>query len=258
MDAFYLPCGDGRFKATIAAQGAWDPEHQYGGAVAALLARESERVIAGAGVTPVRATCDFFGPVPVDEVCLTGQLVREGRRTRLVQTELHVDGRPRARMSTWWMREQQLGLVDATSGAAVPEVPPPAERPNPPFGYLRASERRFVRGSFLELGPAFVWNRTTVPLVDGETMSPLQRTLMDADIAAGVSATVDWQRYAFSNVELTVHLHRLPEGTWLGLDAVSEVDRRGVGLTRTVLWDRNGVVGTAAQALFVTPRRSAA
>ena len=57
----------------------------------------------------------------------------------------------------------------------------------------------FARGSFLEPGPATVWMRPRVPLVEGEEFTPLQRVMVAADGGNGVSAPLDWSAY---------HLHQ--------------------------------------------------
>ena len=59
------------------------------------------------------------------------------------------------------------------------------------------------------------------PLVAGEEPSPLQRVLVAADSGNGVSATLDWDRYLFINVDLTVHLHRPLDGEWVCLDSIT-------------------------------------
>ena len=80
-------------------------------------------------------------------------------------------------------------------------------------GYHTAMEYRFTRGAFMERGPATVWMRMAVPLLAGEEPSPLQRVLAAADSGNGVSAALDWSRYLFINVDLSVHLHRLPKAS---------------------------------------------
>ena len=82
-------------------------------------------------------------------------------------------------------------------------------------------EWRSVEGGFLEPGPATVWMRMRQPLVAGEEPTPLQRTLVAADVGNGISAVLDWRRYVFINVDLTVHLERMPEGEWVCVDAVT-------------------------------------
>ena len=98
-------------------------------------------------------------------------------------------------------------------------------------------EVRFVRGGFVEPGPATAWLRMRHPLVAGEEPSPLQRTLIAADVGNGISAALDFRRFVFVNVDLTVHLERMPAGEWICVDAAdpaaAERDRhRRVGPQR--------------------------
>ena len=118
----------------------------------------------------------------------------------------------------------------------------------------RRVEYRFVEGSFVEPGPATVWMRSRVPLIAGEAISPLGRMLVVADSGNGVSATLDWRRFLFINVDLTVHLHRHPIGEWVCLDAVTLPQGDGIGLADTALWDEKGPIGRAAQTLLVAER----
>ena len=121
-----------------------------------------------------------------------------------------------------------------------------------PLGYHTAMEYRFLRGAFMEPGPATVWMRPRVPLVAGEEPTPLERVLIAADSGNGVSAALDWRRYLFINTDLSVHLLREPEGDWVCLDAVTHAD--GLGLSDTALYDERGRIGRAAQTLLVRRR----
>jgi hypothetical protein len=115
-------------------------------------------------------------------------------------------------------------------------------------------EYRFVSGGFLEPGPAVVWMRMRHPLVAGEEPTPLQRVFVAADSGNGVSAALDWRRYLFINTDLSVHLHRMPEGEWVCLDAVTFPEPNGIGVADTALWDERGRIGRAAQTLMVRRR----
>ncbi len=57
----------------------------------------------------------------------------------------------------------------------------------------------------------------------------------------------------FPNVDLTVHLHRRPEGHWSGLDTTVTFGPNGRGVTSTVLHDVTGPVGHAQQILTLRP-----
>jgi hypothetical protein len=121
-------------------------------------------------------------------------------------------------------------------------------------GYHTAMEYRFERGRFMEPGPATCWMRMGHPLVAGEEPDALTRVLMVADTGNGVSSTLDFRRFLFINVDLSVHLHRLPAGEWVCLDAITVPEREGVGMTDTMLLDERGPLGRAAQTLLVSER----
>ena len=121
-------------------------------------------------------------------------------------------------------------------------------------GYLSAVEWRYARGSFLTPGPAATWTRLRHPLVGDEEPTGLQRVMAVADSGNGASGELDLRRWMFINPELTVHLHREPEGEWVCLDASTTISHGGVGLATSVLSDLSGPVGVGAQALLVTSR----
>ena len=66
-----------------------------------------------------------------------------------------------------------------------------------------------------------------MPLVAGEQPSPLERMLVMADAASGISHVVDWKTWVFINVELGIHLERQPEGEWMAMDAVTRLGPTG-------------------------------
>jgi hypothetical protein len=118
-------------------------------------------------------------------------------------------------------------------------------------GYHTGVETRMARGTFGS-GRAAAWMRQRVPLVLGETPSPAQRVLTVADSGSGVGAAFDPARFVpVINADLTVALHRLPDGEWIGLDALTTLEARGVGLTRTGLYDVRGPIGEGLQSLVI-------
>jgi Thioesterase-like superfamily len=89
---------------------------------------------------------------------------------------------------------------------------------------------------------------------DLKEIAPLSRVLTAADSGNGVSAAVDFRRYVFINADLTVNLHRHPEGEWVCLDARTMVDGAGVGLAESALHDEKGPLGRSTQSLYVATR----
>ena len=122
-------------------------------------------------------------------------------------------------------------------------------------GFLDAVEWAWLQGWLAEPGPGRAWIRPRVPIVEGETASPLQRMMIAADSANGLAAPLDVREWLFVNTELTVHLHRDPVGEWTGVDAATVVGPSGVGTVSATLFDDDGQVGRIAQTLTVRERR---
>jgi hypothetical protein len=92
------------------------------------------------------------------------------------------------------------------------------------------------------------------PLIEGEEISPLERLLVMADAASGVSAVLDWDRWLFINVDLGIHLERPPQGEWMAMAAVTRLGDQGAALAQSDLYDSRGRVGASTQSLLVSPR----
>jgi hypothetical protein len=70
------------------------------------------------------------------------------------------------------------------------------------------------------------------------------------DTANGVVPRVDpTQGLAFPNLDLQVHLYRVPQGQWLGLQTTQQYGSDGIGLTSSVLHDSLGPFGRSEQIL---------
>ncbi len=253
--ALYLPDGDG-FVATDLTIGPWDPGLQHAGPVAALLAREAERVTGIPDGQTVRLAFDILGPVPVGRVHVTSRVLRPGRRVELVEATLDAGERPLMRVTAWRTRTAE--------GPAGPDEPAPhgPEDGSPGdlsfFGrdvaYHRALEWQVVHGGFTEPGPAAAWTRPLCGLVAGEPMTPLEHLLVMTDASSGVSSVLDWSTTSFANVDLVVALRRPPRGEWLATDAVTWLGGTGTAQCFAALYDADGLVGRSSQSLLVEPR----
>jgi hypothetical protein len=250
---------DGVFEPSELTRGPWDPDAQHAGPPSALLGRAIERCGEPEGKHVGRVTFEILRPVPMTTLTVSARVARPGRSVELVEATLADEEGDVMRATGWRLRTEPTELDPAP--ADEPPAHEPAEGAPQDFfptgvdvGYHTAMEYRFVKGAFLELGPAVVWMRMRHPLVDGEEPSPLQRVLVAADSGNGVSATLDYHRYLFINTDLTVHLHRQPATEWVCLDAVTRLDSAGIGMSDTELWDERGRVGRAAQTLLVRQR----
>ncbi|HEV7481849.1 MAG TPA: thioesterase family protein [Solirubrobacterales bacterium] len=258
--AFYERDGD-RYLATELTRGPWDPGAQHAGPPAALLGREIERLPEAAEFQVGRVTCEILRSVPIAPITVSARVLRPGRRVQLVEAELRDQaGEPLMRATAWRIR---TAAVEIPAEAMAAKEPPPrpeqgAEAEFFPtgeeLGYHSAMEVLFVNGGFVEPGPALVWLRMRQPLVAGEEPTPLQRVLVTADVGNGASASLDYRRYLFINVDLTVHLERMPVGEWVCVDAQTLPQPNGVGTAESVLSDQDGRIGRALQTLLIAQR----
>jgi hypothetical protein len=256
-DAFYRP-EDGGLAATELTRGPWDPGFQHGGPPAALLAREIEALEDAEQFQVGRITFEILRAVPIAPLRAEARIVRPGRRVQLVEATLADDEGALMRASAWRLRTAPVGLPESPAGPLPPSPDAAEHRDFVPtgheVGYHTAMEYRFVTGAFREPGPAKLWMRMRHPLVAGEPTSPLQRVITAADSGNGVSAVLDWRRFLFINVDLTVQLDRLPDGEWVYMDAVTHPQPNGVGVADTELADERGRIGRALQTLLVAER----
>src|SRR5215210_2808209 len=254
----YEPDGD-LLHPTGLTRGPWDPAFQHAGPPAALLARAVERA---AGVTPGqvgRLAYDILRPIPLAPHRISTRSLRPGRNVEQIEATLTdaAGGDALMRLTAWRLRVEEHELP---GGLGEPDAPPPPPTEGTsslpafwtePVAYHAALDWRFVRGDFESPGPATAWTRLRVPLVAGEPASPLERLLVMADAASGISHVLDWTRWLFINVDLGIHLERVPEGEWMAMDAVTRLGPAGASLCTSVLSDERGRVGVSTQTLRV-------
>jgi hypothetical protein len=255
--AFYLPLGEGRFQPTRHTAGPWTPDAQHFGPPSSLLVRALEGIPRERESLLARVTVEILGPAPLTELSMHAYVERPGRSVELLVAELHSGTRAVARASAWRVISSDTREIATlpSGGWPKPEDCPPSDWPESWLtGYLTAVDWRSVSGSVGGPGPAAVWGRQRVALVDGEEPTPLQRLFAMADSGNGASNLLDARHWWFINTELTVHLSRAPQGEWIGLDAATALGPNGTGTATSTLRDLEGPVGFGAQALMVRPR----
>lgn len=248
-----------RFSSSPATAGPWGPTAQHGSPPSALLGRAVERLDTGADRLVGRLTVELLGPVPVGALGVEAAVLRPGRRVELCTATLYDEerSRPVALASAW-------RFPDGVEGPR-PEPTPLLHGPDDGEehalpaswspGYLQAVEWRWIEGGVGKPGPAVVWMRPRLGLVEGEDPSPLQRLLSCVDSASGVSSELDPAAWGFQNTELTVHLLRQPVGDWFCLAAETTLGGGSVGLATSAVYDERGLVARTAQTLLVQPRQ---
>ena len=251
--SFFVAEGE-RFRATESTRGPWSNEHQHGGPPAALLARAVERHLASEPVRVARMSVVFHRPLLIDVFRTAVETTREGKKVRTVRAQLF-DAQERL-VATADALVIRTAAIDAETTPAtndrLPEACPPYAFTffRHAIGYHTAMELRLLHGRFGE-GKMGLWMRMRLPLVAGESPSPLQRTMIAADSGNGVSVALDPRTYSFVNPDVTVALSRTPDGEWIGLDSRTSFGPDGIGLADTRLLDSAGTIGRGIQTLIL-------
>jgi acyl-CoA thioesterase len=218
---------------------------------------------------------EFLRPIPMAELTLSTSIARPGRRVQELSAELRAGDELVVRASA--LRVQAVpGEAESAAAAArasahgdpaaetasedLPAaMPPPAEGEHKRFALNDSTDASFA-GTAMEMrwlndpwrpGSGRVWQRLRHPLLPGRELTALTRLAATADFCNGVSATLPFDRFLFINADLAVHLQRLPQGEWIGLDARTQLHEGGAALAEGVLHDERGPLGRAFQTLVV-------
>lgn len=261
--ALFVPAGGDRWLPTEAARGPWSPDALHGGPVAALLAGALEQVLDAerAGLLPARLTVELLRPVPVAPLTVAARPTRPGRNVQLADAEVTDQGG--TVLATARLLRIRTDDVPAPVTTALTPPAPPASgvdtRPDRgddewPAFHNAGTDHRFVAGHFGRPGPATDWIRLRVPVTPDDEPTPLQRVAAAADFGNGISGVATFESLLFINPDLTIHLHRLPVGEWVCLDAVTWMEGHGIALAESRLWDERGPLGRSLQSLLVDRR----
>ena len=208
-----------------------------------------------------RLTVELLRPVPLVPLSVATRCGRPGKRVQLVEATLRAGEVEVARATALRIRRADLRLPaelppdpvpPAAPAAGIASVPPWGDDLVRPSFHTDAVDHRFVAGTFAHPGPAIDWIRLRVPLVAGETTSPLARVAAAADFGNGISWVLSrLDGWVFINPDLTIYLHRMPVGEWVCLEASTSVDATGLGVAESRLWDERGPIGRSLQSLLL-------
>jgi len=256
-DAIYRVDGK-RVIPSPDAAGPWDPRMQHGSAPASLVVWAAESVPTPVPMQVARVTIDLMRPVPLTELVLETEVLREGRKIQLCAVRLRSDGVVVVGATVLKIKRQAQPLPPdiADLPVALPgpdaSVPEPADFSTSPF--VKGVSLRAARGRFGVPGPGAIWYRVERTLVAGAGISQAMRAVVAADFCNGTSAALDFRQWTFINADLTVSFAREPVGEWILLDAESWIGPDGAGLAMARLADTSGYFGRVVQSLVVEKR----
>ena len=255
-DFYYRQTGEGTYRSTVHAQGAWNPHEQHMAPATGVLVHELERFAPREDMRMARISLDIHGLIHGGEFEVKTRMIRPGRTIELIEAEMVSQGRTCIVARGW-----RLKTLDSTPVAALedPEVMSP-ESLGPfvgmapwPGGYIEALDFRAANGH--RPGKGVVWMRNHLEMVQGVPTTDFVRLMGMVDTANGVAPRVEPgpASWMFPNVDLQIHMYRAPAGQWLGIEAQQSYGTDGIGLTSAVLHDVHGPFGRSEQILTVRP-----
>ena len=272
-DAIFIPEGDA-FMPTAKAASPWGPGLLHGGPPAGLLARAVERAKTDADMHVSRLTIDRFRPVPSQPLRTEVRTLRQGRRIAVLEASLIAGDTEVSRATALLLRQSEVSLpanalpperwvpahegVPTTSMSGTFRADADGQRRGPSGGatlpgFHTAVEVRRVGGE-PGSGRATAWIRIPVPFVAGEETTPLVRVAALSDFGNALGHVRPNEEVGFINADITLYLHRLPEGEWVCLEAHGVAQEHGLGMVETVVLDMHGPIGRVCQALIVNRR----
>ncbi|MEV6257943.1 MULTISPECIES: acyl-CoA thioesterase domain-containing protein [Nocardia] len=256
--AFFDTDSDDRILSPLPTAGSgWNGGQMRGVAVSAVLARGVERRLADLGpdrLRPARWTVDLFHPVAMRPCSVETEIVRAGKRLRLVDARLLQDGQPVAAARALFLAAGSDPAGDCWSaGKALP--PPPAS-------WRRSEDRARVYYSDdagWDADPAQHHNRSRnrlwhgpIDIVTGEEPSPFQFACGVADVS-NLVANLGTHGLEYINADVTVAFSRLPIGGEMGISATDRQEYDGISVGTAVLYDRLGAFGSSTVTAITAP-----
>ncbi|MBW2271782.1 MAG: thioesterase family protein [Deltaproteobacteria bacterium] len=251
------------------ATGPWYADSQHGSAMLGLLARAVEQFPAPGPVQVTRLTVDFMRAAPLIPVSTPVRLLRRGRTTEVLETEITANGEVYARATAMRFRVADLPVTDEAPryGLGRPMHLPSADEIPSADGLDRSEEDAFhmaleMRPNVGPEGPA-IWFRMRNSLVAGEALTPTVRAAIVADwtyavpivhqALLGNEAQEERSLSPISpiNPDTSVNLHRPMEGEWVCLDAHVYYGDLGAGTAVAQLFDERGPIGHSSQSLLI-------
>ncbi|OAL81211.1 thioesterase [Acinetobacter sp. SFB] len=242
------------YRSTILAQGAWNEHEQHMAPATGIICAELDRFMPRQDMRIGRISLDILGLIPAGEFSITTKVIRPGKTIELIESEMMAGGKMCVVARTWRMITQNSQLIKGLedTDTSDPESAQIWEGIRQwPGGYIQSIE---ARSHQRRAGKGIVWLRTQHDMVEAEPTSDFVRLMGMVDTANGIVPRQEIPcNWGFPNLDLQIHMHRLPQGQWLGLETVQQYGEDGIGLTSSVLHDIDGPFGRSEQILTLRP-----
>lgn len=252
------------FEPTEYARSPWHPDLLHGGPVAGLFGYHLARWPDTEGFQLSRMSLSLLRPVPRAPLAMVTELLRDGRRMKLVSLSLYAGDKLVARGEGLWQKRQRVELPEwAPRPEAAPEGPDgiapfsiqamlDEKGLSIPSGFHTHVQVRPVT-PWDERGNSTSWLRWPGQIVDQQPVTPLEQACMLSDLGNGTGQLNYGGGVGTINADITLTLSRDPASDWLALSSVAHCDAQGTGVVHSRVFDQQGAIGYVLQA--VQPNR---
>lgn len=247
-------CVTAHYHSTDLAQGAWNAHEQHMAPATGIICAELNQFSPREGMRIGRISLDILGLIPAGEFQIITQVIRPGKTIELIESEMRAQGKSCIVARTWRMMTQNSIDISGVEDHQVwgPENAPIWEGIHQwPGGFIQSIE---ARSHERRAGKGIVWLTTTYDMIEGQTTVDFVRLMGLVDTANGIVPRQEFPvKWGFPNLDLQIHLYRIPAGKWLGLETVQQYGTDGIGLSSTILHDLQGPFGRSEQILTLRP-----
>lgn len=242
------------YQPTKHTQGAWNEYEQHMAPATGVICTELEQFQPRENMRYGRISLDIYGLIHLDKFTITTRCIRPGRTIELIESAFEAKGHTCIVARAWRMITENTNAAEGIEDR--PILPYKEAEPWKGIsiwdgGYIQ-SVSPHVRIAERRPGKGQVWLTNDLEMIEGQETSSFVKLLGMVDTMNGLAVRqADKFEYMFPNLDLQIHLYRLPKGKWLGLDVQQQYGADGIGLTTAVLHDEKGSFGHAEQILTV-------
>lgn len=242
------------YTSTINAQGAWNPNEQHMAPATGIICAELEQYAPRENMRIGRISLDIYGLIALGKIEIITKTIRAGKTIELIESTMKGQGRTLVVAHTWRMMTSDTSSIAGLEDLAVenPENMPVFDGIHQWRGQY--TKTLVARSNQQRNGKGLVWLSTQTDMVEGQSTSPFVQLVCMSDMANGIvprqNRPFDW---GFPNLDLQIHLYRMPQGKWLGIEAVQQYGADGIGLSSSILHDTQGPFGRSEQILTLRP-----
>ncbi len=242
------------YRPTIHTQGAWNDFEQHMAPATGVICAELEQFHPRKDMRFGRISLDIYGIIYLKDFKITTRSIRPGKTIELIESVFSVEDKVCITARAWRMKREDTSEVQGIEDRPIPTFQNLPGWPGMSVwggGYIHSIVDH-IRVADRRPGKGIVWLTNQLEMVKGRSTSSFVKLMGMADAINGVVVRQQNElKYMFPNLDLQLHLYRMPVGVYLGLDVQQQYGSDGIGLTSAILHDEKGPFGHAEQILTI-------